>query len=342
MNKQEYRRIVLARRPTGIPELSDFGIETVPIPEPRYGEVLVRTIYLSLDPYELGPLRGPTPIAREVPIGGVPIGGAVGEVVASNHPDFTVGDIVEDQLGWQEYAIGPASRMRKIDPGLGPIATANGILGMTGMTAYFGLFEVGEAKPGETVVVSAASGAVGQVVGQLARVGGCRVVGIAGGPQKCAFVRDELGFDACLDYKAEPDLTAAVKAACPSGVDVYFDNVGGPVSDAVIPCLNLRARIALCGSVSRHHGPASNGNTGGPTHHCARLYCVGLLRPMASRPAALGRFHSGRPAHVSKRHFRGHRERATCLHRHVAWRQFRQDAGAAWRGAKARLAGPPA
>jgi NADPH-dependent curcumin reductase CurA len=179
--------------------------------------------------------------------------GAVGQVVKSSHPDYKVGDIVEDSMGWQEYFVGPGRAARRIDPAHGPISYANSVLGMPGMTAYFGLLEVGRPKPGETVVVSAASGAVGQIVGQIARIAGCRAVGIAGGARKCAYVKDELGLDACIDYKAEQDLTAAVKAACPNGVDVYFDNVGGPVSDAVLANLNFFARVALCGAISQYN-----------------------------------------------------------------------------------------
>ena len=166
------------------------------------------------------------------------------------------GDIVEDRLGWQEYAIGGAASMRKVDPSLAPISTANGVLGMPGMTAYFGLLDVGQPKPGETIVVSAASGAVGQVVGQIGKIMGCRVVGIAGGAKKCAFVKDELGFDACIDYKAEKDLDAALRAACPNGIDVYFDNVGGEISDAVLRNINFFARVALCGSISQYNATA--------------------------------------------------------------------------------------
>jgi len=177
-------------------------------------------------------------------------------VVKSNGARFAVGDIVEDRLGWQEYAIGGAASMRKVDPSLAPISTANGVLGMPGMTAYFGLLDVGQPKPGETIVVSAASGAVGQVVGQIGKIMGCRVVGIAGGPKKCAFVKDELGFDSCLDYKAEKDLDAALKAACPGGIDVYFDNVGGEISDAVFRNLNFFSRVALCGSISQYNASA--------------------------------------------------------------------------------------
>jgi NADPH-dependent curcumin reductase len=253
MIPETHRRIVLAARPTAEPADGDFRIEEVPVPKPGPREVLVRIIYLSLDPYMRGRMRDAASYAQPVGIGQVMTGGTVGEVVASNHPDFKVGDIVEDRLGWQEYAIGPGAAMRKVDPALAPISTANGVLGMPGMTAYFGLFEVGQPKAGDTVVVSAASGAVGQLVGQLARIAGCRAVGIAGGAAKCAFVRDTLGFDACVDYKAEPDLAAAVKAACPDGVDVYFDNVGGAVSDAVLANINFFARVALCGSISQYN-----------------------------------------------------------------------------------------
>jgi NADPH-dependent curcumin reductase CurA len=255
------RRIVLARRPPAEPEESDFRIEEVPMPEPGPGQFLARVIYLSLDPYMRGRMRAARSYAAPVELGEVMTAGAVGQVVKSNHPHFKAGDIVEDAMGWQEYAVGPSPGRspRKVDPAHGPISYANSVLGMPGMTAYFGLLEVGSPKPGETVVVSAASGAVGQLVGQIAKIMGCRAVGIAGGPKKCAFVKDELGFDACLDYKAEGDLTAAVKAACPNGVDVYFDNVSGPVSDAVLANLNFFARVAMCGGISQYntadHGP---------------------------------------------------------------------------------------
>jgi len=248
-----YRRVVLVRRPPAEPAESDFRIEQVAMPQPERRQILVRNIYLSLDPYMRGRLRDAKSYAAPVEIGEVITGGTVGEVVKTNHPDYKVGDIVEDRLGWQEYGIGPSAAARKIDPALAPISTANGVLGMPGMTAYFGLYEVGRPKAGETVVVSAASGAVGQLVGQLAKFAGCRAVGIAGGPQKCAFVKDTLGFDACIDYKAANNVSDAVKAACPHGVDVYFDNVGGAVSDAVFLNLNFWSRVALCGSISQYN-----------------------------------------------------------------------------------------
>jgi len=253
MIPQSYRRVVLVRRPPGEPQPSDFRIEEAPTPEPGPRQVLVRTIYLSLDPYMRGRMRDAKSYAAPVEIGEVMTGGTVGEVVKSNHPDYAPGDIIEDRLGWQEFGIGPSPAARKIDPALAPISTANGVLGMPGMTAYFGLYEVGRPKAGETVVVSAASGAVGQLVGQLAKIAGCRAVGIAGGPQKCAFIRDALGFDAAIDYKAETNLAEAVRQACPNGVDVYFDNVGGAVSDAVFLNLNFWARVALCGSISQYN-----------------------------------------------------------------------------------------
>jgi NADPH-dependent curcumin reductase CurA len=250
---QTYRRVVLAGRPAGEPTESDFKIEEVPMPEPKHGEVLVKVAYLSLDPYMRGRMRQAASYAANVELGDVMTGGVVGEVVKSNHATFKVGDIVEESLGWQEYAIGGGPRMRKVDPSLAPISTANGVLGMPGMTAYFGLLECGHPKPGETIVVSAASGAVGQVVGQIGKLMGCRVVGIAGGAKKCAFVKGELGFDACLDYKAEKDLDKALLAVCPNGIDVYFDNVGGEISDAVLRNINTFGRVALCGSISQYN-----------------------------------------------------------------------------------------
>ncbi len=253
MIPKTYRRIVLARRPPGEPADNDFRIEEQPTPQPRANEVLVRVIYLSLDPYMRGRMREQASYAKPVGIGDVMEGGTVGEVVASNNANFKAGDIVEGRLGWLEYGLSSGHNLRLIDPALAPISTANGVLGMPGLTAWFGLYEIGQPKPGETVVVSAASGAVGQVVGQLAKLSGCRVVGIAGGAEKCAFIKSELGFDVAVDYKSGNSLEGALAAACPAGIDVYFDNVGGPVTDAVVPLLNFWARVPLCGSISAYN-----------------------------------------------------------------------------------------
>ena len=244
---------MLFRSPEGVPKATDFQLAKAAIPAVTPGHFLIRNIYLSLDPYQRGRMRDAASYAAAVGIGEVMTGGIVGEVVASQNASFKVGDIVEDRLGWQEYAIGGGPTLRKVDPSLAPVSTANGVLGMPGMTAYFGLLDVGQPRPGETVVVSAASGAVGQVVGQIGKIMGCRVVGIAGGARKCAFVKDELGFDACVDYKAGNDLDAALRAVCPKGIDVYFDNVGGEVSDAVLRNINFFGRIALCGSISQYN-----------------------------------------------------------------------------------------
>ncbi len=248
----QHRRVVLAKRPPGEPAESDFRLESVATPKPGAGEVLVRVIYLSLDPYMRGRMRDAASYAAPIGIGETMVGGTIGEVMFSNHPALKPGDIVEDRLGWQEYGVSHGSTLRKIDPSIAPISTANGVLGMPGMTAWFGLLDIGQPKPGETVVVSAASGAVGQVVGQLAKRAGARAIGIAGGAKKCAFVREELGFDACVDYKAG-DLAGALNAACPDGVDVYFENVGGVIGDTVTMAMNTWGRIVLCGAISQYN-----------------------------------------------------------------------------------------
>ena len=245
------RQILLSARPTGFPKESDFRFAETAIPEPGPGEFLVQTLYLSLDPYMRGRMDDRRSYAPPIPLGEVMIGGVVGEVVRSNHPDHAPGDIVEGRTGWQEYGISDGDGIRRVDPALAPVSTALHVLGMTGLTAYFGLLEIGRAVAGETVVVSAASGAVGSVVGQIAGITGCRVVGIAGGPRKTAYVLDELGFDAAIDYKAGTDLDAALKAACPDGVDVYFDNVGGRIADGVLNHLARGARVAICGTISQ-------------------------------------------------------------------------------------------
>jgi len=242
----------MASRPNGVPTEADFSVEDVEIPEPGPGEVLVRSLYVSVDPYQRGRMSDRRSYARSLEIGDVITSQTVGEVVASQDPRFAPGDIAVGQLGWQEHAVARAGVLRKVDPQLAPITTALHVLGGTGMTAWFGLFDVGRPRAGDTVVVSAAAGAVGQIVGQLARIAGCRTVGIAGGREKCDDLRDLYGYDAAIDYKAE-DLRAALKGACPAGVDVYFDNVGGDVSAGVHARLNVGARIAICGQVSQYN-----------------------------------------------------------------------------------------
>ena len=217
------QRWVLARRPTAAVSEDNFRLEEAPIPAPAEGEVLVKNLWLSLDPYMRGRMSAAKSYVKGVDIGEVMVGQTAGEVLESRHPGLRKGDHVLTQLGWQLY--GTTKDATKVDAGRAPLSYYLGVLGMPGLTAYFGLTEIGQPKPGETVVVSAASGAVGSVVGQLARLWGCRAVGIAGGAQKCAYVTGELGFDACVDYKAGR-LQADLEAACPKGIDVYFDNVG--------------------------------------------------------------------------------------------------------------------
>src|SRR5256884_5412070 len=249
------KRVVLASRPVGEPKASDFRIEDYALATPGEGQVLLRAIWLSLDPYMRGRMSDGPSYAAPVPIGGVMEGGTVCEVIASNNPSFAKGDIVLARAGWQTHALSDGKDLRKVDPKLGPVSTAVGVLGMPGMTAYVGLLEIGKPKPGETVVVAAASGAVGSAVGQIARIKGARAVGVAGGAEKCRFVVDELGFDACIDHRA-PDLAAQLAAACPKGVDVYFENVGGAVQQAVWPLLNDFARVPVCGVIAQYNATA--------------------------------------------------------------------------------------
>ena len=247
------RRILLAARPDGAPKDGDFRLEEAPIPSPGDGELLLRTIYLSLDPYMRSRMNeGGAGYAPGVELGGVMPAGGVSEIVESRVEGFRPGDIVSSFTGWQSYSVARAGRStRTIDPAAAPISTAVGVLGMPGMTAYMGLLRIGQPKDGETVVVSAASGAVGAVVGQIARIKGCRVVGIAGAKEKCDYVVDELGFDACVSHR-DPDLAGKLGDACPDGIDVYFENVGGPVFQAVLPLLNPFARVPLCGLIAQY------------------------------------------------------------------------------------------
>lgn len=250
--ESQNQRILLASRPHGEPTAENFTIESVDVPSPGDGEVLLRTIYLSLDPYMRGRMSAAKSYAAPVEVGAVMEGGTVAEVVESRHDDFAPGDIVLSHLGWQSYGVQGGRWLRKLDPARAPVSTAVGVLGMPGFTAYAGLLQIGRPKPGETVVVAAASGPVGSAVGQIAKIQGARAVGVAGGADKCAFVKDELGFDVAIDHRA-PDFADQLKAAVPDGIDVYFENVGGPVLAAVLPLLNEFARIPVCGLVAYYN-----------------------------------------------------------------------------------------
>ena len=250
------RRIVLASRPAASVGPEHFRLEEQPVPVPAAGQVLLRTLCLSLDPYMRGRMSDAPSYAPSVQLGEVMTGGAVSRVQASQHPDFRPGDLVMGYTGWQDYALSDGSGLTRLDADMPHPSLALGVLGMPGFTAFMGLLDVGQRRPGETVVVAAASGAVGSVVGQIARLKGCRVVGIAGGADKCRFVVDELGFDACLDRRSD-DLPAQLAAACPKGIDVYFENVGGAVFDAVLPLLNTHARVPVCGLMSLYGGAPS-------------------------------------------------------------------------------------
>ena len=246
------RRIVLASRPEGAPQASNFRLEQSPPPEPRDGQVLLRTLWLSLDPYMRGRMSAARSYAKPVEVGEPMVGGTVNEVVASKHPDFKPGDVVLGYAGWQDYAVSDGAGLRKLDARRAPVSTALGVLGMPGMTAYAGLLTIGQPKGGETVAVAAATGPVGSLVGQIAKIKGCRAVGIAGGQDKCRYLVDQFGFDAAVDHRSKnfPD---ELRQACPKGIDVYFENVGGAVWDAVSPLLNDFARIPVCGLIAQYN-----------------------------------------------------------------------------------------
>jgi leukotriene B4 12-hydroxydehydrogenase/15-oxo-prostaglandin 13-reductase len=247
------RQFVLAERPVGMPTESTFKIVETPLPDLKDGEVLVKALYLSVDPYMRGRISGMKSYAAPVEVGGVMVGGGVARVVESKNPKFNVGDVVEIYMGWQEHAISDGKGLRKLDQALAPVSTALGVLGMPGLTAYFGLLDVCAPKAGETVVVSGAAGAVGSLVGQIAKIKGCRVVGIAGEDDKIEWIKRECGFDAGFNYKTTEDYGAALKELCPKGVDVYFDNVGGAITDAVMLQLNTHARVSICGQISQYN-----------------------------------------------------------------------------------------
>ncbi len=246
------KQFKLASRPVGLPEASNWEFTTTDIPEPQDGQVLVQVEYISLDPAMRGWMNDQKSYIPPVQIGEVMRAGTVGKVIASNHEKFKEGDYVVGGQGVQQYGLSDGKDLNKINPQLAPLPTFLGTLGMAGMTAYFGLLDVGKAKEGETVVVSGAAGAVGSVVGQIAKIKGCRVVGIAGGEKKCNYVVEELGFDACIDYKNQ-DIKAELKQHAPNRVDVYFDNVGGEILDILLTQINRGARIVICGAISQYN-----------------------------------------------------------------------------------------
>jgi NADPH-dependent curcumin reductase CurA len=259
------RQIVLAARPKGRPQLTDFRLEETAIPQPASEQLLLETQYLSLDPYMRGRMDDRKSYAKPLQVGDVMTGEAVARVLASNHSDYAEGDIVLAPTGWQTHALsdgtGPYGRsLRKLDPAVAPVTTGLGVLGMPGFTAYGGMRVIGQPHTGETVVVAAASGPVGSLVGQLAKLAGARAVGIAGGPEKCAFVKDELRFDAAIDHRAA-DFPAQLAAACPNGIDVYFENVGGAIWQAVLPLLNKYARVPVSGLIAQYNGVSGSDGT---------------------------------------------------------------------------------
>src|SRR5262245_22556570 len=247
------RRITLAARPTGFPKESDFKLVELPVPTPGPGEFLIRTIYLSVDPYMRGRMNDRPSYAPPVGLGETMVGNIVGQVVRSNHAKFPEGAFVEARLGWQEFAVSDSTGVRLVDPTLAPRSAFVGILGMPGLTAYFGLLDIGQPKSGETVLVSGAAGAVGSAVGQIARLHGCRVVGVAGTNEKVRHVTEDLGFDAAFNYRDVTDYVARLKDVCPQGIDIYFDNVGGELTDAVFQVMNVHARICVCGQISQYN-----------------------------------------------------------------------------------------
>jgi NADPH-dependent curcumin reductase CurA len=254
------RQIVLAARPQGKPQPTDFRLEETAIPTPRAGQVLLRVQYLSLDPYMRGRMDDRKSYAQPVPLGGVMQGESVATVIASQHPGYSEGDIVLAQTGWRTHALSDRADLRKLDPAVAPVTTGLGVLGMPGFTAYGGLRVIGKPAPAETVVVAAASGPVGSLVGQLAKIAGARAVGIAGGPEKCAYVKDEFRFDAAIDHR-DSDFAAKLTAACPDGIDVYFENVGGAIWQAVLPLLNKFARVPVSGLIAQYNGVGKGDGT---------------------------------------------------------------------------------
>ena len=251
-NSTVNRQVILVSYPNGMPEVTNFSLREMPIPKPKEGEVLIRANYLSVDPYMRARMSDLQSYMAPFKINEPPVGGVVGTVVESKSPKFKAGDTVRGILDWADFSISSGVDVEKIDPNLAPLSTYLDVLGMTGMTAYFGLQEIGQPKGGETVVISGAAGAVGSIVGQIAKIKGCQAVGIVGSQPKIAFLTKELKFDAAVSYK-EGHLADELKKACPRGIDIYFDNVGGEISDVVYRFLNPHARIVLCGQISTYN-----------------------------------------------------------------------------------------
>lgn len=272
MNKQ----LKLAKRPEGMPEADTWTLENNPIPSIEEGQFLVKQHFISLDPAMRGWIREGKSYIPPVQLGEVMRAGSVGEVVASKHPGYQVGDFVSGWGGVQQYAVFDGTKSFKVDPNLVPLPVYIGTLGMPGMTAYFGILEVGQIKEGETVLVSGGAGAVGSIVGQIAKLKGCKVVGIAGGPAKCKYMKEELGFDGAIDYKSE-NMYKAIGRECPDGVDVYFDNVGGEILDAALAHIRMHARIVICGAISQYN---NRDDVHGPKNYLALLVNRGTMKGM--------------------------------------------------------------
>ncbi len=263
MNQQ----VLLAKRPIGLPEADTWQIVETPIPQPQEGEVLIENAYISLDPAMRGWINDARSYVPPVKIGAVMRAASVGKVIESKHPHYKVGTHLYGTGGVQKYVVTNGKGWHPVDPNLAPLPLYLGTLGMTGFTAYFGLLDVGEPKEGETVLISGAAGAVGSITGQIAKIKGCRVVGIAGGPEKCRYIVEELGFDAAIDYKNE-SVKAGIKTHCPNGIDVYFDNVGGEILDLALAKINMSARVVLCGAISQYN---STSGISGPSNYLSLL-----------------------------------------------------------------------
>ncbi|GAB3805274.1 NADP-dependent oxidoreductase [Virgibacillus kimchii] len=278
------RKFLLASRPKGMPGTENFKMITSDLPPVKEGEVLIRSIYLSVDPYMRGRMRGVKTYVEPYRLHEVLTGGVVGEVAESRNASFKEGEIVEGRLDWADFSISNGENIRRVNPDLAPISTALGAAGMPGLTAYFGMLDIGRPKTGETVVVSGAAGAVGSVSGQLAKMKGCRLVGIAGSAEKTDYLKNDLGFDATINYKTE-NVRDALKTTCPNGVDIYFDNVGGEISDAVIEFINFHSRIVLCGQISTYNleKPALGPRIQGQLIHRSALMKGFIVRDYADR-----------------------------------------------------------